>query len=270
MATPGKRPRAAVTERRPKRKRVVELGFPRSDRDRMFCDRWLLHFDHVRAYLEAGWAPNDRIGKLGTNTAVRARQKLEHLWPYLEPLRDAKARIVAERVALSQADLLDLLGRMAKFNPLEYVETSTTAATTTRTAADGAKIEDPIEFNGKPVFRSRLKPLQDLTPEQAATIQLHADGDTVTYRLPNIRERHAALLLLGKQMGMFLDKIILQNHEHQHRHAHLHLEGVSTDQVRALAAQLSQFVEPEFAKGLGYTDEDIARMRAAAPIKTGN
>ncbi len=246
-------------------KRIKELGFPRTDRDRKFCERWLVHFDHTRAYLEAGFARNDRPGKLSTNTSSRALQKLQSFMLYLEPLRIAKARAVAERVTLNQADILDSLARVSRFNPHDYLETSSSPRTETVKGPDGAESERPVTWNGKPVYETRLRPISELTPEQASIVQLvlGSEGTVLGYRLPTIRERHESLVALGKQMGLFLDKIILQAHRHTHEHRHLHLEHVPTEKIRELTRELLPLVGRQFASELGFTDAEIAELGVA-------
>lgn len=257
------RPRERKSKSKPKPKSALLQGFPQSARDLKFCERWLQHFDPVRAYLEAGWAPNDKIGvKMGSNTGHRARQKLESLAAYLEPLRLEKARAVAERLTLDQADVLDAMARVAKVNPLEYVEQSSEPMTRTVPGPEGEPDRDlPVLWDGKPVYRTRLRPLHELTREQAAVVQLVSVPAGVGYRLPSIKERHESLIALGRQLGMFIEKLIVENHQHQHRHAHLHLDNVSSEKIREIGRQLIPLVGREFAAELGYGEEEFLENR---------
>lgn len=242
-------------------------GFPRDDRDRLFCEKWLEHFDHTRAYIEAGFATHTGEGSTAkkkgvySNTTSRALKKLQSFWTYLEPLRMEKARAVAQQVVLNAADVLDIMGRHAKIAVQEFIEPNPTALTESVKNASGEWVTQPLLEDGKPVYGTRLKPIERLTPEQASIVQVTGqEGGHVRYRLPTIRERQGFLVALGRQMGLFLDKIIMETHNHQHQHAHLHLEDVPTAKLKELSAQLMPLVGRDFAAQLGYTADEIDQM----------
>lgn len=243
------------------RKAISSHPFPRTEKDQIFCDRWLEHFDHLRAWREAGFTKG--------NSGWRALNKLKRFAEYLRPLREAKAKVLGEKLALNQADILQAMARKAMVKPGEFVERSAEPLMM-ETKKNGKTLVIPREWQGKPLYGERLKPYCDLTPEQQAVVEILSDASgVIRYRLPSITEQHTYLTSLGRQFGMFLEKLIMEQHKHthEHQHAHLHLDAVSTTQLRALGRQLLPYVAPEFAARLGFSSEDFAEAsRAGAPL----
>lgn len=241
------------------KKKVSSIGFPRSDADRKFCERWLTHFDHLRAYREAGF----NMQGAGTRSAA----KLVRFREYLRPLQEAKARIVAEKIALDQADVLEALTAKVTVDPKAYIQRTDKpltreVKTKDKTGKEVVALEER-SWNGKPIYGERYKPFCELTPAEARAVEIVSDsGDTIRYRLPSIREQHKYLHTIGQQLGMFLQKIIFENHQHRHQHAHLHLENVPTAKLQSLTRQLLPLVGEEYAKSLGYTPEEFAEATA--------
>lgn len=243
--------------------RVTKLGIPRTALERKFCERWLHHFDHVRAYKEAGF-------KNTRNNAQMAAKLLERLDKHLRPLREAKAREVAKLLTASDEDVLKAMSAKAVFNADDFVEVATSPKTRTIKIGDKESIE-PIEWDGQPVFASRLKPWEKLTPDQKRTVEVIGDsGGEVRYRLPNTREQHQYLTSVGRQYGMFLEKIIQEKHFHRHQHQHLEIEAMPTAKLQSLTAQLLPFVGQEFASQLGFTPDDIETARKSSDIVLSN
>jgi hypothetical protein len=103
-----------------------------------------------------------------------------------------------------------------------------------------------------------MKPYSDLTPEQQAVVEITSqEGDRIRYRLPSIREQHMYFTSIGRQFGLFAEKLILERHNHQHTHQHLTFEGVPSTKLVSLTRQLLPLVGLEFAQTLGYTAEDV-------------
>jgi hypothetical protein len=254
-----------ATAAKGKKKRATLLGVPRTDRDRKFCERWLVHFDHKRAYKEAGFSMN-RAGP------AEAAKKLEQFTEYLRPFKEAKAREVAKVLVVEQEDVLKAMSRKAVFDPGDFVETSDTAKTQTVSDPEtGELIEQPVVWEGKPIFASRLKPFESLTSEQRQTVEIVADsGGEVRYRLPSIREQHTHLISLGRQYGMFIEKLITERHLHRHNHAHMQLDGVPTAKLEDLTLELLPYVGAEFATQLGFTQQDIEEARRATDLVAAN
>jgi hypothetical protein len=246
-------------------KRITRLGIPNNERERAFCKAWLKHYDHKRAYVEAGYS-ND------SNSPVRALKMLERFTEHLRPLREAKAREVAKLLVVEDQDILKGMSAKAVFDPGDFVQRAPTPKTVTvLDPKTGKEREQPLEWYGEPVFASRLKPFEQLTPQQRAVVEIVGDSSgEVTYRLPNIREQHMYLTSTGRQFGMFLEKLITERHFHKHNHAHLELTNVPTQQLQVLTTQLLPFVGAEFANQLGFTQEDIEDARAATDLVAAN
>jgi hypothetical protein len=236
-----------------RRKRPKQLG-PQTDRDKLFCERWLIHFDKDRAYKEAGfkWNPSS-----GGNQALN---KLEKFADYLRPIRDAKAKLVAERLLIDQDQVLQGMVKKVFFDPTTFFERSTEPLKH-MVAVEGAKEkqEQVRTWHGQPVYAERLKPYSDLTPEQRIVVEITSDtGDQIRYRLPTIREQHSYLTSLGRQFGLFAEKLIIERHQHKHQHHTLDFTNVPTAKLNALTRQMLPLVDLEFAQMLGYTPEDVA------------
>lgn len=233
---------------RGKKKRVG--GFPTSDRDKLFCERWLIHFDANRALHEAGFKRSN---------GTEALSKLERFADYLRPIHDAKAKLVAERLMIDSDAVLQRMKAQSFFDPSAFYErTSQPLTTWVKVGRRKKMVEQVMQWDGQPVYGERLKPYSDLTPEQQAVVEItNSEGDRIRYRLPSIRERHQYLTSLGRQFGLFADKLIIERHRHQHVHQHLTFEGVPTTKLNSLTRQLLPLVGLEFAQSLGYTAEDL-------------
>jgi hypothetical protein len=238
---------------------------PLTDQDKLFCQRWLEHFDRNRAYTEAGFKPHPK------QLATLAQRKLDRFSEYLRPIQEAKARELAKTLVVDQEQVLQAMARKAVFNPLDYVERTAAPLTEKMTNDKGVVTEGPVlTWDGKPIYGERLKPFSDLTPEQAATVEVTGVvGGRVQYRLPTIREQHQHLTSIGRQYGMFMDKLILERHLHKHKHAHLHLDDVPTTNLQNLTMQLLPLVGAEFANRLGFTQEEIEQAKLMMVAEQG-
>lgn len=242
------------------KKRPRQLG-PQTAAEKKFCERWLIHFDKDRAFREAGYTEVKGAGRA-------ALSKLERFADYLRPIREAKARIVAERLAVDSQQVLDGMVQRVFFDPQTFYERSAEPLTewVRGPGKSRKKVERVKEWDGKPVYGERLKPYSDLTAEQQAVVEVTSDaGERIRYRLPSIREQHMYLTSLGRQFGLFAEKLIVERHNHRHTHHHLDFSGVPTAKLSALTRQMLPLVGLEFAQSLGYTPEDVE----AAAIEEG-
>jgi hypothetical protein len=234
------------------KKRQKQMG-PQTDRDKLFCERWLIHFDKDRAYREAGF--QCKSNAVGT----RALNKLDRFADYLRPIRDAKAKLVAERLVMNSDQVLQRMAKQAFFDPTGFFERSPEPLTKIIKDKDGKESEEVRTWHGQPIYGERLKPYADLTPEQRIVVEITSDaGERLRYRLPTIREQHTYLRDLGQQFGMFADKLIIERHQHKHQHHTLDFANVPTAKLIALTRQMLPLVDLEFAQMLGYTPEDVA------------
>jgi hypothetical protein len=234
--------------------------FPIDARDKLFCERWLEHFDGPRAYSEAGFKGSRKKGE-------RAQKKLTRFAEYLRPLREAKARVVAERLEVEQSDVLEAMARKAAFKLADFIEVAPTPITYEEKDAQGAVTVKTRMWEGKPIHATRMKPIEALTPQQLASVEVTGSlGGVLQYRLPTTREQHTYLKSLGEQLGMFLQKVIWENHQHRHLHAHLHLEDVPTTKILQLTRDLMPLVGPDFAAQLGFTKEEFDEASQAGGV----
>jgi hypothetical protein len=235
------------------RKRPKMRG-PQTDKEKLFCERWLIHFDKDRAYREAGYIQRGR----GSGAGHLASAMLERFADYLRPIREAKAKIVAERIFVDSEKVLEKMVAQGFYDPSGFYEKSTEPLTEW-VEEDGGKemVERVVMWDGKPVYGERMKPYSDLTPAQQAVVEITRVDERIQYRLPTISERHTNLAALGRQFGMFAEKLIVERHNHQHTHQTLTFENVSTLKLQTLTQQLLPMVGLEFAQTLGFTAEDI-------------
>ena len=228
---------------------------PVADRDKAFCAAWLKHFDHRKAYREAGFS------KTSKNYYVLARKKLRRFMPYLEPIRKAKAEQVGTQLAIKEDDVLQTMRHVAFADPGDFFVQSDQAVM--REEPDPVKGGDakrlvPVTFQGKPVYHVILKPLHSLTREQRMAIEVNiAFGGYGGYKLASHKTKHAYLESLGKNLGLFLDDTGKASHTHLHRHAHLHLDNVPTDELVELQKQLIMVVGADQARNLGISQQEI-------------
>lgn len=266
MARKSGTPNPAPVKKAPK-KALSPHHFPIKEKDKLFCAKWLEHFDAPRAYKEAGFQPGRKAG-------ARALAKLERFAEYLRPIREQKSREVAKRLDVNQADVLETMARKAMFNPADFIEKGEKPMTrTVKTAGPKGEVietEEVIMWDGKPVYPTRWKPLYDLTREQLSTVQIEGSlAGQLQYRLPSVREQHQYLSSLGRQLGMFLEKIIWEQHQHRHQHAHLHLDDVPTAQIQKVTRELLPLVDFEFAQQLGFTREEYDAAIGAQALEGG-
>jgi len=236
------------------RKRPKMLG-PQTEQDKRFCERWLIHFDKDRAYREAGFSTAGNAGHLATS-------KLHKFADYLRPIREAKAKIMAERLSIHSEKLVHGMAEKVFYDVASFFErTDEPIMEEVEIRGEDGETRTEIRmktWHGKPIYGERLKPFTDLTPEQQAVVEVEHDRfGVVSYRLPTIMEQHAYLTSLGKQLGMFSEKLIMERHVHSHVHQHLTFDNVPTQKLNALALQLLPLAGEEFAKALGYSASDV-------------
>lgn len=239
-------------------KRKITNGMPTNARELEFCRRYIEHFDVRRAYEEAGYSNRHRPD-------INANKLVERFAEYLRPLREAKARAVAQRLALDQEGILRAMARKAVFDPGEFIEVASKPITTTKKGKDGKEEIVVREWDGKPVYATRMKPFAELTAEQRLSVEIIGDsGGEVRYRLPTTQQQHTYLTSIGRQMGLFHEKLIMERHFHRHKHAHLHLDDVPTARLNQLTQELLPYVGIEYAQQLGYTQDEIDEARRKA------
>ena len=234
------------------RHRPKILG-PQTPADKKFCERWLIHHDKDRAYREAGYTSKS------AHAGHAASAKLEKFADYLRPFREAKAKVMAERLALTSEQIVDGMAGKVFIDLSTFYERSAEPLTEwVEGPKKGQKIEQVRTWHGKPIYGERLKPYSELTREQQAAVEItDTRGGVIHYRLPTLREQHMYLTSLGRQLGMFAEKLIIERHNHSHVTATLNFNGVPTPKILELQKALLPMVGVEFAQQLGFSPADV-------------
>jgi len=222
-------------------------------RDIAFCKAWLEHFDLRISWQAAGYSLKNK------GWASRAQLKLKRFSKYLKPLQDAKAIQVGRQLATDGRDVLETMRQIAFADPLDYFVVSDEPVTRKERDANGNVIHVPVTVHGRPVYNMVQKPLEELTREQAMAVVpiVTSSGSKPSYRLPTLRERHAYLESLGRNLGLFLEDTAKENHAHHHGHTHLHLDNVSTNELVKLQQHLISVVGAEQARAIGLSQQEI-------------
>ena len=84
----------------------------------------------------------------------------------------------------------------------------------------------------------RRKRLDELTREQMVAIEVTGKGDELSYRM---RDRDARLQELGRHLGLFNERIILE-HRHRHLRTTVDLSKVPMERLEALEAQFEELL----------------------------
>jgi hypothetical protein len=226
---------------------------PANVRDKKFCDGWLAHYDHNRAYVEAGFSAKSR------RRYHLAKAKLKRFMPFLRPFQEAKAQQVGKQLAIKDGDVLETMKAVAYANILDYYERSDEPLMREVHDKDGNVKLEPVMFQGRPVFKMEPKPLYELTREQTMGVEpVYAFGRLVGYQTASLKVRHQYLESLGKNLGLWLEDLVKRRENERHKHVHLHLEAVPTEKIVEIEQLLIGVVGPEFARSLGISSEEIA------------
>lgn len=224
----GKRKPRIKTRPRVVKKQAKE---PKNERDKLFCERWLVHHNHNKAIVEAGYSDKNANG-LGL-------QKLVQFRPYLERLRPKVELEVAKKISYERADILEAIAAIGQCNVIDYIEPYTTVNAETGMAEE----------------RWALKPIQKLTRAQASAVDsVYYDMTTglLGYHLPKAKTRLTALTTLGEQAANFKKPGTTHNH--------LHLgENISLEKIRAVKQMFVDLMGPKVTREiLGWDEKDQA------------
>ena len=211
---------------------IAGIKVPTTPADRKFCERWMVHKDHMKAAIESGMTEKS----IKSNWAKR---KLIKYMPWISAQLEKREKAVAERYALKQENILDEMVAIGFANAQDY-----------------AKEIEEADATGKIIKKTIRKPLSELTRAQAAavsSVSFHPDG-TVTYDLPDERSKHPYLRDLGQHLGLFHPKLI-QEHRHAHMHAAIDLRGLDESKLESFEQQLLAALGPQGERMLGIMKE---------------
>lgn len=215
---------------------VAGMRTPVSDKHRAFCDRWLRHYDHVRAAKEAGY--NSSFTDKGG--AMELFRKYER---YLLQQKALKEKAVAKELVLEQRDILREMMAIGFANAQDYVK-----------VVDEAVVDEKSGVT-RVVKCERRRPLMELTRAEAAAVSkvtFHPDG-TVSYELPDERSKHPYLKDLGQHLGLFHPKLI-QEHRHAHAVALLDLSSLDNAKLKKAEELFLEAMGPEGRRMIGIED----------------
>jgi len=151
---------------------------------------------------------------------------------YVTWLQAHVAQVNAQQLALEQSDVLRQIGLIAMANDYDYLVFE----------REGGKVS------------VRFKELHELTREQMTAIEV-VRGPNGKPKGWKWRDRDGKLFELGKHLGMFNEKVIL---EHRHRHLHVTAD-LSKVPLKALEA-----LETEFDRLLAHEEPANAQGRLPA------
>lgn len=205
---------------------------PTTERDKKFCERWLVHHNHNKAIIEAGYSEK--------NTNQMGLQKLVQFRPYLERLRPKVDTEVARKLGYERADILEAIGAIGYCNAQDYIREFTVINPETQMSEQ----------------RWGLKPLHELTRAQASAVDevfYDLEAGRVGYALPKAKTRLTALTTLGEQAANFKKP--------GDTHNHLHLgDNVPLEKIRLVKQMFIELMGPQVTRDiLGWDETDQAQ-----------
>lgn len=201
-----------------------EKGMPITPQQRQFVTEYLKDYDIHAAAKRAGYKGNE-----GSVIDVFAK-----IGPFIREAQMAKAREIGRRGFTSQERVLESLAAEAHYSEMEFVVIE--------------DVPDPAKPGAKMTIR-RQKRLEELTGEQQLIIKdirFGPDG-SATYSLPS---RMAARMAIGKHLGMFNDKLIME-HRHRQLSGRPDLSQVPDNVLDTMEATLLKYVGTQGQRAIG-------------------
>lgn len=146
----------------------------------------------------------------------RSYKYLKEYSDYVAWMQAHVAYQTAKQIGVDQEQVVQEMSRIAFANEHDYLVFETKGAT-------------------KGVRRKRL---DELTREQMSAIEVNGHGENLHYRM---RDRDGNLEKLGKHLGLFNEKIILE-HRHRHLRTAFDLSKVPLKALEALEAQFEELL----------------------------
>jgi hypothetical protein len=226
-----KRPVKTRNIRAKPRTRIQE---PANERDKKFCERWLVHHDHNKAMDEAGFAASNKNHAAGLQKLMKFRKYLERMQPKVE-------LAVSKKLGYERADILEAIAAIANCNPLDYLKETTLINPTTQMAEQ----------------HMVLKPLHELSRAQASAVDsvfFDMTSGRIGYSLPKAKTRLSALTTLGEQAANFKKK-------DGQVHTHFHLgDDIPLEKIRAVKQMFIDLMGPRITREvLGFNEEEQAQ-----------
>lgn len=165
-----------------------------------------------------------------------AGQLIERYRDYVTWLQASRAQALASEVSVDQKMVLDEMARIAFANEYDYL------VFYEKDEFD----ETSKKKTGRKVPWARRKYVHELTREQltAVVVFRRSDNGGLDWKW---RDRDGKLYELGKHLGMFNEKIIME-YRHRHLHAHFDLSKATMPELEALEAQFEALLGEVEAK----------------------
>lgn len=202
---------------------------PRTMQDMIFCERYVVHHDHMLAYREAGFTDS--------KPSSGALRKLQNMRPFIEQMSEKVERRVVGELAYERKDILDAMANIGLANILDYYEE--------------VRFVDPdTKWESK---RYQLKPLHALTRQQAHAIDnvtIDTKTGRATYTIPDAKAKLRALEVVGENTRALSQK------KPGTLHNHLHLTA-SPEQIKELELKFTAiFGESTLREIVGMDESD--------------
>lgn len=143
---------------------------------------------------------------------------------YVTWLQAHRAQELVKKVDVDQQMVIDEMVRIAFANEHDYL-----------VFYNKDEIDENGKKTGKQVPWARRKYVHELTREQLTAVEVFRRGDlgSIDWKW---RDRDGKLFELGKHLGMFNEKIIME-HRHRHLHVQFDLTNASLKDLEALEAE---------------------------------
>lgn len=144
---------------------------------------------------------------------------------YVHWLQASRTQAVVEVIGVDQQRILEEMTLIAFANEYDYL-----------VFYEKDEVDEVTkQRTGKKVPWARRKYVHELTREQLTAVEVFRRGDkgSIDWKW---RDRDGKLFELGKHLGMYNEKIIME-HRHRHLHAHFDLSNVPMKDLEALEAE---------------------------------
>lgn len=203
-----------------------------TEREQRFMQEYLKDYDAFKAMERAGYKDP---------RSAQARQIFARCADFMKKAQDEKSRQIGKHSFTSQERVLNQLTAQAHYNPKHFVVVQ--------------ERPDPVDSRKKVLVHIQ-KPLHELTDQEAMCVKevrYNPDGSVSGYTL---HDQRGALVLIGKHMGMFNDKLIME-HRHRLLSKREDLTAVPDKVLEETEKALLKHMGPQAAKMIGeYMGED--------------
>lgn len=189
---------------------------------KLFIDEYLRDFNGAQAAV--------RVGKTKNWSESHGARLIREYADYVAWQQKIRAVENAQHIAMTQDEIFSRMEVFAKANVQDYFDFRT--------------IEFPDALVKGKTIKKKIriwKDPGDLTREQAAAVKrvvLDADGNVRDYIL---YDADSTLVSLGRHLGMFSEKVILE-HRHKHLHAKIDLSKMPSDKLLEMEQEFIKYI----------------------------